>query len=58
MDSKTVLLILKNKAKLSKMIEENQPYEKIVKQSQRLDKYIIKGVFKNLFEYIFCSFII
>lgn len=42
MDSKTILLILKNKAKLSKMIEEKKPYEKIVKQSQRLDKYIMK----------------
>lgn len=42
MDSKTYLLIFKNKAKLSKLIEENAPYEKILKQSKKLDKYIIK----------------
>lgn len=42
MDTKLYLLIFKNKAKLSKLIEENAPYEKILKQSQKLDKYIIK----------------
>ena len=33
MDSKAVLLLLKNKAKLEKMIENDEPYEKILKQS-------------------------
>lgn len=42
MDSRTHLLILKNKAKLSKLIESNAPFEKILHQSQILDKYIIK----------------
>lgn len=41
MDSKIALLILKNKAKLEKLIKNNAPYEKIVEQSQKLDKYII-----------------
>lgn len=42
MDSKTMLLIIKNKAKLSKLINDNAPYEKILHQSEILDKYIIK----------------
>lgn len=42
MDLKLNLLILKNKAKLTKLIKNNEPYEKIVKQSQHLDKYIIR----------------
>lgn len=41
MNSKTVYLIMKNTAKLEKLIETNAPYEKIVKQSQKLDKYIM-----------------
>ena len=32
---------MKNTAKLEKLIETNAPYEKIVKQSQKLDKYIM-----------------
>lgn len=44
MDSKVVLLIAKNKAKLSKMIEQNAPYDKILHQSQILDKYIIQQI--------------
>lgn len=44
MDSKIILLILKNKAKLSKLINENAPYEKILKQSQLLDKYIVEYI--------------
>jgi len=40
MESKYPLLILKNKAKLNKMIRENAPYEKILHQSHLLDKYI------------------
>lgn len=41
MDSKIVYLIMKNTAKLEKLIETNAPYEKIIKQSQKLDKYIM-----------------
>lgn len=41
MDSKVVLQIMKNKIKLQKMIEHNAPPKKILKQSQKLDKYII-----------------
>ena len=44
MDSKVVLFIAKNKAKLYKMIEQNAPYDKIVHQSQILDKYIIQQI--------------
>ncbi len=40
MDSKIVLLVLKNKAILSKLINENAPYDKILHQSQLLDKYL------------------
>lgn len=41
MDSKIVYLILKNTAKLEKLIEDGAPYDKILKQSKKLDKYII-----------------
>lgn len=41
MDSKTIYLIMKNTAKLEKLIETNAPYEKIIKQSKKLDKYIM-----------------
>lgn len=41
MKSNIPYLILKNSAKLNKLIENNAPYEKILKQSQKLDKYII-----------------
>ncbi len=41
MDSKTIYLILKNTAKLEKLINSNAPYEKILRQSQKLDKYIM-----------------
>lgn len=41
MDSKTTYLIIKNTEKLERLIETNAPYEKIVKQSQKLDKYIM-----------------
>jgi hypothetical protein len=44
MESKISLLILKNKAKLEKLIESEAPYEKILHQSQLLDKYIIKQI--------------
>lgn len=40
MDSKIILLTLKNKSKLERLIENNAPYEKILKQSQLLDKYL------------------
>lgn len=41
MDSKIIYLIMKNKVKLEKLIEANAPYEKILKQSKKLDKYIM-----------------
>jgi len=44
MDSKYCFLILRNKAKLEKLIQENAPYEKILRQSQLLDKYIMKQI--------------
>ena len=40
MDSRINLLISKNSARLDKLIETGAPYEKILKQSQKLDKYI------------------
>lgn len=42
MNSSISLKTLKANAKLEKLILENAPYEVIVKQSQKLDKYIIK----------------
>ena len=33
-------LIMRNKIRLEQMINENEDYEKILKQSQKLDKYI------------------
>ena len=39
-DSKIILLICKNRAKLYKMIEQNVSYDKILKQNKILDKYI------------------
>lgn len=41
MDSKIILLIFKNKSKLERLIENNAPYEKILHQSQLLDKYLM-----------------
>lgn len=41
MNSRAPYLILKNSARLEKLIECDAPYEKILKQSQKLDKYII-----------------
>ena len=41
MDSKICLLVLKNTAKLEKLISQNASYDKILKQSQKLDKYIL-----------------
>lgn len=41
MESKYALLILKNTAKLEKLIESGAPYEKLLHQSQILDKYIL-----------------
>lgn len=41
MDSKLIYLIMKNTAKLKKLIETNAPYEKMLKQSKKLDEYII-----------------
>lgn len=46
MSYKLSFQILKNTAKLEKMIEQNAPYSKILKQSQLLDKYIAKQMIK------------
>lgn len=43
MDQQIKILINKNRDKLTKMIEENESYEKIVEQSQLLDEYILLG---------------
>lgn len=40
MDSRLNLLITKNSARLDELIRKGAPYEKILKQSQKLDKYI------------------
>lgn len=40
------LLIKFNKIKLNRMIEKNKNYEIILKQSQKLDKYITKKTIK------------
>ena len=40
MNSKIAYLILKNSAKLNKLIESDAPYDKILKQSRKLDRYI------------------
>lgn len=34
------LAIMKNRAKLEKMITDNEDYQKILQQSRKLDKYI------------------
>ena len=41
MNQKLNLLLEKNRIKLEKMIEKKQPYEKILKQNQLLDQYIL-----------------
>ena len=40
MNARINLLISNNSARLDKLIESGAPYEKILKQSQKLDKYI------------------
>ena len=40
MNYKLELLIIRNRAKLEQMIREESDYKKIVKQSQRLDRYL------------------
>lgn len=42
MDYRLNLLILKNRIRLEKLVESNAPYEKILKQSRKLDKYILE----------------
>ena len=43
-DYKINLLVIKNRAKLEKLIENNASSKKILKQSQLLDKYIAKQI--------------
>lgn len=40
MDSKIIYLILKNTARLEKLVEQNAPYERILRQSKKLDYYL------------------
>lgn len=47
-DSKLTLLIIKNKDKLEKMIKTGEDYSKILKQSQKLDKFIVQKIKKQL----------
>ena len=42
--AKIKLLIIKNKAKLDKLIAEDAPYEKILHQSQIVDKYLVMQI--------------
>ena len=41
MDYRLALLIIKNRVRLEKLIENNAPFEKILTQSKKLDKYIL-----------------
>ncbi len=41
---KLTLLIMKNKAKLGKMIETDTDYQKILKQSKKLDNLIVQKI--------------
>lgn len=43
-DSKLTLLITKNKDKLEKLIETGADYSKILKQSQKLDTFIVQKI--------------
>lgn len=43
MNKQLELLINENRNKLTEMIEHKENYEKIVEQSQLLDKYILLG---------------
>lgn len=44
MDSETQLLIHQHRDILTKMIENNKPYEEILEQSQLLDNYILLAI--------------
>lgn len=44
---KLALLIVKNRAKLERLITEQADYDKILKQSKKLDKYIAKKIIKD-----------
>lgn len=44
MDSRLNLLISKNSARLDELIRQNAPYEKILKQSKKLDKFIVMAM--------------
>ena len=41
-DYKITLLIIKNRIKLEKLIDQNADYSKILEQSRKLDVYIAK----------------
>ena len=46
MDYRLNLLVIKNKARLEKLIRENAPYDRVLKQSKRLDKFIVQQIKK------------
>ena len=58
MDTKIFYLIMKNTAKLEKLVETNAPYEKILTQSKKLDKYIMIQIWflpNSYFSMVFSS---
>ncbi len=47
-DFKLTLLIMRNKSRLESLITKGASYEKILKQSQKLDKYISMKMKKQM----------
>lgn len=47
-DFKLTLLIMRNKSRLESLIAKGASYEKILKQSQKLDKYISMKMKKQM----------
>ena len=50
-DFKLTLLIMRNKSRLESLITKGASYEKILKQSQKLDKYISMKMKKQMKNY-------
>ena len=50
-DFKLTLLIMRNKSRLESLITKGENYEKILKQSQKLDKYISMKMKKQMKKY-------
>jgi hypothetical protein len=49
-NSRLKFLIIRNKAKLDHLIEENAEYSKILKQSKRVDHYIAMAIKRQVEE--------